>query len=171
VVRLRDIRAIGRALGAGYLVEGSVRRAGNQVRITAQLINAENGMHMWAERYDRPIEDVFAVQDEIARGIVATVAARVLEQGERVARRKRPESVQAYDPFLQAFAFLMIFHRRFKNVCESYTNEPADSILVSRAHTQAWRSGIWAARSTRSAFRFKRTRTAPRRVVSRKLIT
>ena len=75
-----DVREIGRALGAGYVVEGSVRRAGERVRITAQLIDAATGAHLWAERYDRPLEDVFAIQDEIARGIVATVAARVLEE-------------------------------------------------------------------------------------------
>src|SRR4051794_2208178 len=96
-----DVREIGRALGAGYVVEGSVRRAGERVRITAQLIDAGSGAHLWAERYDRPLEDVFAVQDEIARGIVATVAVRVLEATEAAARRRPPRDVRAYDLFLQ----------------------------------------------------------------------
>ena len=98
-----DVREIGRALGAGYVVEGSVRRAGDRVRITAQLIDAATGAHLWAERYDRPLEDVFAIQDEIARGIVATVAARVLEESEIAARRRPPRDVRAYDLFLQGY--------------------------------------------------------------------
>ena len=97
-----DVREIGRALGAGYIVEGSVRRVGDRVRITAQLIDAGTGAHLWAERYDRPLGDVFAVQDEIACGIVATVASRVLEDSETVARRRAPSDVRAYDLFLQA---------------------------------------------------------------------
>ncbi len=96
-----DVREVGRALGAGYVVEGSVRRVGERVRITAQLIDAATGTHLWAERYDRPLEDVFAVQDEIARGIVATVAARVLEDSEAAARRRPPRDMRAYDLFLQ----------------------------------------------------------------------
>ena len=97
-----DMREVGRVLGASYLVEGSVRRAGNRLRITAQLIDAATGTHLWAERYDRPLEDVFAVQYEIARGIVAAVAVRVLEAGEAVARRRPPRDLRAYDFFLQA---------------------------------------------------------------------
>ena len=62
-----DVREVGRSLGAGYVVEGSVRRAGDRVRITAQLVNAVTGAHLWAERYDRALEDVFAVQEEIAQ--------------------------------------------------------------------------------------------------------
>lgn len=71
------------------------------MRITAQLIDAATGAHLWAERWDRPLGDVFAVQDEIARGVVATVAARVLEEGEAAARRRPPQDVRAYDLFLQ----------------------------------------------------------------------
>ena len=96
-----DVREVGRALGAGYVVEGSVHRAGNRVRITAQLVDATTGAHLWADRYDRPLEDVFAIQDEIARGIVATVAARVLEASEVAARRRPPQDMRAYDLFLQ----------------------------------------------------------------------
>lgn len=96
-----DVREVGRALGADYIVEGSVRRAGNQVRITAQLINAATGAHLWAERYDRSFGDVFAIQDDIARGVVATVAQRIQEEAEIVARRRPPQDMRAYDLFLQ----------------------------------------------------------------------
>ena len=98
-----DVREIGRLLGAGYVVEGSVRRMGARVRITAQLIEATTGAHLWAERYDRPLEDVFAIQDEVARGIVATVASRVLEESELAARRRPPRDMRAYDLFLLGY--------------------------------------------------------------------
>jgi hypothetical protein len=104
-----DVREVGRALGAGYVVEGSVRRAGNRVRITAQLIDATSGTHLWAERYDRPLEDVFAIQDEIARGIVATVATRVLGESVAAARRRPPRDVRAYDLFLQGLRLSDVF--------------------------------------------------------------
>jgi adenylate cyclase len=96
-----DVREIGRALGAGYVVEGSVRRAGRRVRVTAQLVDARSGAHLWAERYDRALEDVFAIQEEIAQSIVATVAQRVIQDSEVAARRRPPGDIRAYDLFLQ----------------------------------------------------------------------
>jgi len=68
-----DIRQVGRELGARYVLEGSVRRSGDRIRITAQLIDAVAGAHRWGERYDRELHDVFAVQDEVVRAIVATL--------------------------------------------------------------------------------------------------
>ena len=104
-----DVREVGRALNADYVVEGSVRRAGDRVRITAQLINAATGAHLWAERYDRSFEDVFAIQDEIARGVVATVARRIEEETEAVARRRPPQDMRAYDFFLQGHRLSDVF--------------------------------------------------------------
>jgi adenylate cyclase len=104
-----DVREVGRALGAGYVVEGSVRRAGNRVRITAQLVEAATGTHLWADRYDRAIEDIFAVQEEIAQGIVATVAQRVLEDSEAAARRRLPGDIRAYDLFLRGHRLSDVF--------------------------------------------------------------
>ncbi|PDS98088.1 adenylate/guanylate cyclase domain-containing protein [Rhizobium sp. S9] len=74
--RTADPREIGRRLGAGYIVEGSVRRAGDRVRIAVQLVETEDGTHLWADRHDRLLEDIFVVQEEIARSIVAMVAQR-----------------------------------------------------------------------------------------------
>src|SRR5262249_26290868 len=82
--------------------EGSIRRAGNRVRITAQLIDATTGGHLWAERYDRELEDVFAVQDEVVRTIVAILAAHVRKAEIERTRAKPPESLHAYDYYLQA---------------------------------------------------------------------
>ena len=83
-----DVRQVGRELGARYVLEGSVRRAGDRIRISAQLIDATTGAHRWAERYDRKLEDTFAVQDEVARTIVAVLAVHV-EQGRNRARARQ----------------------------------------------------------------------------------
>jgi TolB-like protein len=104
-----EVREVGRALDVDYVIEGSVRRAGDRVRITAQLINAATGAHLWAERYDRSFEDVFAIQDEIARGVVATVAHRIEEETEAVARRRPPQDIRAYDLFLQGHRLSDVF--------------------------------------------------------------
>ena len=83
-----DVKTIGRELGVGYLIEGSVRSAGTRVRITAQLVDARTGHHVWAERYDRELADVFAIQDEIVAAVVTRVYPEVLraERG-RIADR------------------------------------------------------------------------------------
>jgi adenylate cyclase len=96
-----EVGEIARRLGVQYVLEGSVRRAGNRVRITAQLIDAERGTHLWAERYDRDLEDIFAVQDEVVRTVVATVVGRLEVAGAEVARRKPPENLAAYDYVLR----------------------------------------------------------------------
>ncbi|WP_051410655.1 adenylate/guanylate cyclase domain-containing protein [Mesorhizobium sp. LNHC209A00] len=96
-----DIAEAGRKLGVRYLVEGSVRRVGKRVRITAQLIEAATGSHVWAERYDRELEDIFAVQDEVTRSIVAAVPGYVESDVVKASRRKPTESLGAYDRYLR----------------------------------------------------------------------
>jgi adenylate cyclase len=97
-----DIRQVGKELGVCYVLEGSIRRAGDRVRITAQLIDATTGAHRWADRYDRKIEDVFAVQDEVARTIVGILTAHVNKaEAERVLQ-KPPASWHAHDFYLRA---------------------------------------------------------------------
>jgi TolB-like protein/Tfp pilus assembly protein PilF len=100
-----DVVRIGRELGANYLVEGSVRRIGDRIRITAQLVETEAGRHIWAERYDRSQDDLFAVQDEVVRTIVATLAGRVVAQDTDRAKRKPPASLVAYECVLKGDAF------------------------------------------------------------------
>ena len=99
-----DIKQIGRKLGVQYVVEGSVRRAGNRVRITAQLIEAETGNHIWAERYDRDLEDIFAVQDEVTRSIVAVLPGRVQNSVAEQASRKPTDNLKAYEHMLRGKA-------------------------------------------------------------------
>jgi adenylate cyclase len=99
-----DMLKVGRELNVHYLVEGSVRRLGPRVRITAQLIDARSGHHIWAEKFDRDLTDLFAVQDEVVRTIVATVAGRLQAVGAEVAARKPPASLAAYELVLRADA-------------------------------------------------------------------
>jgi len=104
-----DVRTIGQELGVRYVLEGSVRRGGDRLRITAQLIEAATGNHLWAEKYDGAMEDVFDLQDRITEGVVGAVEPSVrLAEIER-ARRKRPDSLDAYDLYLQALPHAWIF--------------------------------------------------------------
>ena len=96
-----DIAEVGRKLGVRYVVEGSVRKVGRRVRITAQLIEAATGSHIWAERYDRDLEDIFAVQDEVTRSIAAAVPGHLESDIVKASRRKPTESLGAYDHYLR----------------------------------------------------------------------
>ena len=91
-----EVKEVGRRLGVRYVVEGSVRRAGKRLRITAQLIDAVNDVHLWAERYDRDLEDIFAVQDEVTRAIVTAIEPELGSVERERARRKPPESLDAW---------------------------------------------------------------------------
>ena len=99
-----DVKEIGRELGVQYVVEGSVRRAANRVRITAQLIDVETGTHIWADRYDRELEDIFAVQDEVTRSIAGVLPGRVQDSVAERASRKRTENMKAYELLLHGKA-------------------------------------------------------------------
>jgi adenylate cyclase len=110
-----DIRQVSRELGARYVLEGSVRRIGDRVRIAAQLIDADTGAHRWAERYDRELHDVFAVQDEVVRAIVASLAAHVNRAETERALLKPPAAWEAYEYYLRgAEAFFLHISRRTK---------------------------------------------------------
>ena len=97
-----DVTTIGKELGARYLVQGSVRRGGHTVRVSVHLIDASNGHEVWAERYDRRMEDVFALQDEITERIVAGIEPRLHRAEENRAVRKRPNDLTAWDHMLRA---------------------------------------------------------------------
>jgi len=94
-----DIKQVARELGIRYVMEGSVRRSGSRVRVVAQLIDAETGNHIWADRYDRALEDVFAVQDEITMAVVAAIVPAVAEADLRRILRKPPESLGAWEAY------------------------------------------------------------------------
>lgn len=100
-----SIQQVGRELGVQYIVEGSVRRAGNRIRIIAQLVEAETEKQIWAERYDRELEDIFEVQDEVTRKIVAVLPGRVQEDVVDRAARKPTKNMKAYELMLQGKAY------------------------------------------------------------------
>ena len=117
--RSPDIRQVGRELGVRYILEGSVRRAGDRIRISAQLIDAVTGAHRWAERYDRELRDVFAVQDEVSRAIVAILVARVKKAEAERTLLKPPETWQAHDFFMRASVMHRTIYSSF-NVADLY---------------------------------------------------
>jgi TolB-like protein/tetratricopeptide (TPR) repeat protein len=100
--RAVDVKQVGRELGVRYVLEGSVRKAGANVRVTGQMIDASTGAHVWAERYDRNSDDIFALQDEIALSAVGAIAPSVRRAEIERVKRKRPESLDAYDLVLRA---------------------------------------------------------------------
>jgi tetratricopeptide (TPR) repeat protein len=97
-----DVRQAGRELGVRYVLEGGVRKAGNRVRITAQLVEAETAIHLWTERYDRQLGDIFAVQDEITMNVIGAIEPSLRKAEIERVRRKRPDSLDAYDLVLRA---------------------------------------------------------------------
>jgi len=103
---------IGEQLGAGYVLGGSLRRAGNRLRITAQLVEARTGHSVWAERYDRQLEDVFAIQDEIAQSIAKALQVMLTEQEKRGIVKAPTVDVQAYDYYLRGRQFFHQFRRK-----------------------------------------------------------
>ena len=99
--RAIDVREVGRELGVRYVLEGSLRKAGNRIRVTAQLVEAETGNHVWAERYDRDLADIFAVQDEISQAVTVAVAPTIDGAERRRALRRPPENLDAWAAYQQ----------------------------------------------------------------------
>ena len=136
-----NIRDLAQKLGAQYIVEGSVRKAGDRVRVTVQLIDSATDAHIWAERYDRRIEDIFELQDEVTAAIVATLPGRVeASQRDRIAR-KAPSSLAAYECVLAA---KVLHHRsrREDNPEAVRLIERAIALDPDYAHAHAWRGCI-----------------------------
>ena len=101
-----DIRKVGQELGARYVIEGSVRKTGDRVRVTAQLINSETGHHVWAERYDRRLEDIFELQEEIARRVAGTVEPELHKAEHSRSLSKTPASLDAWECFHRGMSLL-----------------------------------------------------------------
>ena len=132
-----DVRQIGRELGVSAVLEGSVRQASDQVRITAQLIDAESGFHLWSETYDRKLADVFQVQDEIAKAIVDKLKIELAPADQQLAQRQKAptQNVEAYELYLQGRA---IWKRRgaenLKRAIELYQAAIGKDPAFARAH-------------------------------------
>jgi adenylate cyclase len=137
-VRIQEVAA---EFGVQYVVEGSVRKAGNRVRVTVQLIDAESDRHVWAERYDRELEDIFAIQDEITAAIVATLPGRVEAAGHERVKRKPTDNLAAYECVL---AGKVLHHRstREDNAEAQRVLERAITLDPKYAHAHAWLSCV-----------------------------
>jgi len=103
--RCEDIREIGKKLNVETLLEGSVRKAGDQLRITAQLVKVSDGYHLWSERYDRELKDVFAIQDEIAHNIVEALEIKLSGREKRALKVRPTESIDAYQAYLRGLEY------------------------------------------------------------------
>ena len=109
--RAVDIKEVGRRLGVRYVLEGSVRKASGKVRITGQLIDAVTGAHIWADRFERDLTDVFALQDEVTVAVVSAIQPKLLQAEIEMATRRRPENLTAYDFFVRARQQYYLFTR------------------------------------------------------------
>jgi TolB-like protein/tetratricopeptide (TPR) repeat protein len=102
--RAVDVKQVARELGVRYVLEGSVRKAGNRIRITGQLIDTTTGAHIWADRFDGALDDIFTLQDEVASHVVGAIEPKLRQSEIERAARKRPDSLDAYDLYLRALA-------------------------------------------------------------------
>lgn len=136
-----NVREVAQKLGAQYVVEGSVRRAGDRLRISVQLIDTANDTHVWAEKYDRKIEDIFAIQDEVTAAIVATLPGRVEAAQQDLVKRKPPGNMAAYE---LALAAKVLHHRgtREDNAEARALIDRAIALDPNYAHARAWRACI-----------------------------
>jgi adenylate cyclase len=104
-----DVKQVGRELGVRYVLEGSLRKAGNRIRVTAQLVEAETGKHVWAERYDRDLADIFALQDEITEAVTIAIAPAIADAEQQRAMRKPPGSLDAWAAYQRGLWHLSKF--------------------------------------------------------------
>jgi len=135
------VQEVAREFGVDYVLEGSVRKAGDRVRVTVQLIDAETDRHIWAERYDRQLEDIFAIQDEMTRAIVATLPGRVEAATHDRAKRKRTDNLAAYECVLAA---KVLHHRaaREDNAEAQRLLDRAVELDPNYAHAHAWKACV-----------------------------
>jgi adenylate cyclase len=135
------VQDVAREFGVDYVLEGSVRKAGGRIRVTVQLIDAETDRHIWAERYDRELEDIFAIQDEITRAIVATLQGRVEAATHDRAKRKPTDNMIAYECVLAA----KVLHHRSMRTDNEQAQHLLDRALAldpNYAHAHAWKACV-----------------------------
>jgi len=135
------VQDVAREFGVDYVLEGSVRKAGDRIRVTVQLIDAETDRHIWAERYDRELEDIFAIQDEMTRAIVATLPGRVEAATHDRAKRKQTDNMAAYECVLTA---RVLHHRSIRedNAEAQRLLDRAIALDPNYAHAHAWKACV-----------------------------
>ncbi|MGV6805882.1 MAG: adenylate/guanylate cyclase domain-containing protein [Ruegeria sp.] len=132
-----NVRDVADKLGVQYIVEGSVRKAGNRLRVTVQLIDSQNDAHVWAEKYDRDLDDIFNIQDEVTAAVVATLPGRIEASQQEGLKRKKPSNFAAYECVLAA---KVLHHRstRQDNVEATKLIDRAIELDPDYAHAHAW---------------------------------
>ena len=142
--RSADIKEIAQKFGAQYLLQGSVRKAGDRVRVTAQLVGAAQGNRIWAERYDRKLEDIFDLQDELTHAIVSILPGRVDEAALQQARRKPTEDLNAYDHVLRGIKLFKYLTRESNAAARQEYQAAVDRDPdFARAHALLATSYVW----------------------------
>src|SRR6516164_2031186 len=139
--RAVNVKQVGCELGVRYILEGSVRKSGNRLRITAQLVEAETGNHVWAERYDRDLDDIFAVQDEITERVVAAIEPELYAAEDFRSQRKPPESLDAWECVIRALSALSQVTSEGRAVAERLCRQ---AIAIAPGHGQAHSLLAWA---------------------------
>ena len=135
------VQEVAHEFGVDYLLEGSVRKSDDRIRVTVQLIDAETDRHIWVERYDRKLEDVFAIQDEMTRAIVATLPSRVEAARHDRAKRKPTDNMAAYECVLAA---KVLHHRSIRedNAEAQRLLDRAVALDPNYAHAHAWKACV-----------------------------
>ena len=142
-----DVKQVGRELGVRYVLEGSVRKSANRLRITGQLIDVATGTHIWADRFDGGLEDVFDLQDQVTASVVGAISPK-LEQAEIARSRRKPtESLDAYDYYLRGLAGVYQWTREATEEALGMLRKATEPIRILR------RRMAWPGAATRSARR------------------
>jgi adenylate cyclase len=155
--KAHDIKQVGRELGVRYVLEGSVRKSGQRVRITAQLIEADSTAHVWAERYDGDLSDIFALQDQIVSSVVGAVVPNLQRAETHRSQRKPSENLDAYDCVLRGMAIHKSGHTTPEEAKEAVAwFDRALELDPNYARAHAWRacatSGLWPDQPTQAHF-------------------
>ena len=138
--RAVDVKQVGRELGVHYVLEGSLRKSANRVRIACQLIDAENGMHMWADRCDGSLEDIFDLQDQVTANLVSAIARQLQRAVVERARRKPTENLSSYDYFLRGIASFHEWNAAASNSALSHFNH---AIALDPEFATAYGMAAW----------------------------
>ena len=133
-----DVPRVARELNVGHVLEGSVRKAGGRVRITAQLIDAASNEHIWAERYDRDLNDIFALQDEISQAIVKALKLKLLPDEKKAIERRGTDSVEAYDLYLMARQLYVSGHEGDTRRAEAIIRLCSRATEIDPGYAGAW---------------------------------
>src|SRR5262249_35401258 len=142
--RAVDLKQVGRELGVRYVLEGSVRKAGSRVRITGQLIDTATGAHLWADRVEGLLDDIFDLQDQVTISVVGAIAPRLEKAEIERAKRKPTESLDAYDYYLRGMAYVYLWTREgneeaisaFKRPIELDPNFASAYGMAARCYSQ-----------------------------------